>query len=643
MQIIIEKLIAKNFKGIKNLEINFFNRTCIYGQNGSGKTSIADVVNWVLFGKDSSGSAKFDIRPQDENGKQIDFIEIYAYLSLLVDGKRLEIEKMQNQNWVTKRGQEQQEFSGNENSYIVNTIPKKEAEFKKFMDGIVSESIFKFASNPGAFMSLPSKDRRKTLFELVANIDNATVAQTDKKLLPVLPLLEEFTLEEVVGRDKKAIAGYTQELKELPIRIDEQSALIVERDYSETEKEIKGLEEKLLSLSEIGQESTEVYEKISTLRNSISDKESQLLAIEKAGKREAEEFNRKASEELASAKKDFTRAEENVKEEKSRLERFELSLSEEKAELKKQQEKYSAEKEREFDESSTICPVCGNNFDEDKKAALIGKFENEKEQNLLLINRRGASASERIKSISESIEKSKQNISDLEAELKKCGDRLDEIESNPQEKKVFDPGADYCDIEKEILEMNEQIDVLSESVKDADEMKRQNEEKKRAIREEISSRNKVLAGKQLVADAKKRVAELEEKQREVAQSKANTEKELYLLEEFDKAKVNMLSEKINEHFSVIKWKLFDRQINGGYRDICEPMINGISYSSTLNSGHKILAELDIIKALQEIYDCRVPVFLDNAERVNNYNLPEMGCQFVTMSVSDDESLKIMEG
>ena len=69
-----------------------------------------------------------------------------------------------------------------------------------------------------------------------------------------------------------------------------------------------------------------------------------------------------------------------------------------------------------------------------------------------------------------------------------------------------------------------------------------------------------------------------------------------------------MSEKINSHFKVVKWKLFERQINGGYNEICEPLVKGKSYTTALNSGHKILAELDIIQALQKIYDCQVPVF-----------------------------------
>ena len=85
----------------------------------------------------------------------------------------------------------------------------------------------------------------------------------------------------------------------------------------------------------------------------------------------------------------------------------------------------------------------------------------------------------------------------------------------------------------------------------------------------------------------------------------------YLLELFNKTKVNLLSDKINDHFNIVKWQLFKPMVNGGEEECCEPMVNGKPYTTALNSGHKILAELDIINALQKIYDCQVPVFLDN--------------------------------
>ena len=57
----------KNFKGIKDLEINLNEITNIEGSNASGKTTIFDAYNWLLFGKNSQNQSVFEIKTTKEN------------------------------------------------------------------------------------------------------------------------------------------------------------------------------------------------------------------------------------------------------------------------------------------------------------------------------------------------------------------------------------------------------------------------------------------------------------------------------------------------------------------------------------------------------------------------------------------------
>ena len=61
---------------------------------------------------------------------------------------------------------------------------------------------------------------------------------------------------------------------------------------------------------------------------------------------------------------------------------------------------------------------------------------------------------------------------------------------------------------------------------------------------------------------------------------------------------------------------------------------------SLNIGHRIIAGLQIIKALQKLYGAYLPIFTDNAESVNDFNLPDMDCQLIKLKVSDDKDLRI---
>ena len=75
---------------------------------------------------------------------------------------------------------------------------------------------------------------------------------------------------------------------------------------------------------------------------------------------------------------------------------------------------------------------------------------------------------------------------------------------------------------------------------------------------------------------------------------------------------------INSHFKIVKWKLFDLQVNGGINDCCEATVGGVDYSTNLNSAAKINAGLDIINAVSGVMDVSVPIWIDNAESVVNF-------------------------
>lgn len=76
MEIKLLKLSLKNFKGIKELVINFAGRnTNIYGKNATGKTTIFDAFKWLFFDKDSNDKKDFNIKTLDKDNNPIHFLE----------------------------------------------------------------------------------------------------------------------------------------------------------------------------------------------------------------------------------------------------------------------------------------------------------------------------------------------------------------------------------------------------------------------------------------------------------------------------------------------------------------------------------------------------------------------------------------
>ena len=642
MRMFLKKISIQNFKGCRERQIDFGNRTAIKGVNGSGKTTVADAVMWVLFNKDSSGATTFDIRPKDSLNNDIDFIDIRVELVLDVDGREITLVKTQKQNWVKKRGAEEQTFQGNTNLYEINTIPKSEKEFKAYIEELVPEEVFKFASNTNAFMAQKPADRRKTLFQLVSDMTDADVLATDPKFQPLAEQLSQFTSEEILSRDKKALSENKKKLQEIPARIDEVSKSIVEQDYSEAERKLQELREQLAAVEDDTSDAP-VYEEVNRLKVEIAKHKGKLQEIE----REANSENNRKRSEIQQKIIDtdqqisfISRAKQNVE---CDIELLEKNIPQSERHLADLGERYKAEKAKEISAEVNICPTCHREYEEEDKEKILADFQAEKAKQLYQINIKGKSVATSLKKDKEELEKCKNQLFEYELQVKELSrlktELQNELETIPVSVDLLG-NAEYQAVQKELKTAEENLNNALELTKDAEAKKRLVRDQKLSIQTQIDSVNRILAGKQAVANAKARVEELKEEQKRISQDIANTEKEIYLLEEFSKAKVNLLSDRINAHFKVVKWKLFERQINGGYNPVCEPLVNGQAYSSALNSGHKILAELDIIQALQRIYDVSVPVFLDNAERINDFNIPDMDCQLITLSVTEDPILKV---
>ena len=96
---------------------------------------------------------------------------------------------------------------------------------------------------------------------------------------------------------------------------------------------------------------------------------------------------------------------------------------------------------------------------------------------------------------------------------------------------------------------------------------------------------------------------------------------------------------INSKFANVRFKMFNQQLNGGIAETCEMTWDGVPYSD-LNNGHRIVAGLEVIKALQELYGLAPFLVIDNAESINDYNLPKMQNQVILLKVTDDKKMTI---
>ena len=675
MKVTIKSIHIENFKGIKELDVKFSEKTKISGQNAAGKTTIFDAFTWLLFNKNSAGDEKFNVRPLNKEGTRIDNVEIKVVSIMDVDGKEVELSKVQKQNWVKKRGTDTAVLQGNVNSFEIDGYPKSEADFKAYVSELAqSEEMFKMLTNPQYFSSLKWKDQRDILMKLVSDISDVELAKTDDKYAPLLPELEKApSTDDIRAKFSKALTEGKKKQAEIPVRIDEAMKSKVDVDVAEQELAKADLERKI----------KEIDGKIKNAGNATEElkREEMQLQFDMSGimqtmNRDMKNRRSEIESDLCGCKNELDYFASTISLKEKQIYDNEKAITDADIERKRLGEEYNAEKAKAFDESvyqfdeakwifdesSTVCSLCGQTLPEEKIEQLKADFESRKEKakedaeeklkeerlkfgndKNVKLNRLITIGTEKKNLIAELTEENTNLQAEIEALKKQEQDAIAKKESLSKTLSKIPEEADYSQNEEYVrlkaryYEVLAEIEKMNANGEDAAVESLKSEKEELQVRlDEVKS---TIAKASMNVDIDERIGQLQEEQKEIGQKVADQEQILYLLEEFIRFKLDKVSETINSHFKTVKFKLFDMQLNGGMKDCCECTVNGVPYS-TLNSGHRIVAGLDIIRSLSELYGVSVPIFVDNAESLNEFNVPDKDTQLILLSVSEEKKLKV---
>lgn len=672
---ILKSIHMENFKGIKSLDANFSNKTNIKGQNAAGKTTIFDAFTWLLFNKNSAGEEKFNVRPLDKDGNRIDNVEIKVVAVLDADGKEVELSKTQKQNWVKKRGTDTVTLQGNVNSFEIDGYPKREADFNDYVSGLAqSEEMFKMLTNPQYFSSLKWKDQRDILMKLVAGVSDVELAKTDSKYAPLINELEKASsTDDIRAKFSKALSEWKKKQSEIPVRIDEAEKSKVDVDVAEQELLKADLERKIEAVDDrMENAGTE----IGRLRGKEMQLQFDMSGIMQVMNDELSAKRRGLDSAKDDATREFNDLHNQIQSAENQIKANEKTISDTDAERKNLGVEYNAEFSKafdempylfdeskwKFDESTTVCSLCGQKLPQDKIESLKADFEQKKADakaraTKQLEDARKAFDDAKGAKLKGLIDKGNACKADIERLTKENAKLQEDIVAlKEQESKALAKQNDYAKQLSEIpaeadYSQNEEYaklkarhnEVLAEIEKlesdGADQIVNDLKAEKSDLQSQLDEVNKIIAKASMNVEIDERIAQLQAEQKEIGQKVADQEQMLYLLEEFIRFKLNKVSESINSHFKTVNFKLFEMQLNGGMKDCCECTVNGVPYS-TLNSGHRIVAGLDIIRSLSELYGVSVPIFVDNAESLNEFNVPDMDAQLILLSVSEDKQLKV---
>lgn len=623
MQIILKELHLQNFKGIKDLKINFLEGVnTIQGKNATGKTTIFDAYMWLLWGTDSLDRTDFGIKTYTDDGDTLHGVEHTVTGVIGADGQEIKLQKIYKEVWTKKRGAAEAERTGNTTDYFINDVPLKMKDYTDRISSLISKDDFKLLSNPLHFSSnLSWKDRREVLFQSFGSVTDDEIIQANPDLKDLN--LDNYSIDEIAAMNKATRSKLNNERKELPVRIDELTKSKKDYDYEALEfqrrflqptlegvvKEIQGIAKNSTELKATQDQIQKLYDE----KNAIEEQTNTeyLKAYDEYSKVQMQIKEQQNKVELAKQK-------ELAKE--KRLEMLDHEIQEHEKSLEYLREEWISKNEEEFDQDTLKCPTCGQSYPQEKAQELQEVFNLNKSAALEKITKKASEVKEKLHEV-------KEKKTEISAETQ-TAIVFKEIEPLPKPAKTY-PDR-YYQIDEEIKNISQSEKIGSRDVKDL-------EHRKASIENEIRELDVKLASREENKLIGERIEKYKEREKETARQYEEAERMLYLVEEYLKTKAELVSKSINSHFKDIEFKLFDVQENGGISETCEPLIDGVPYSDA-NNAAKINAGLEVIKVLSEIKGLSVPIFIDNAESVNN--VLETENQQVRLVVSQDEELKI---
>lgn len=630
-KLILSKLHIRDFKKINDLEIDFAQQTTIAGTNGVGKSTIFDAYTWLLYGKNSHDQQDFSIKRLDENGNVIHNLVASVRGVFILDSDVIELERRYKEKWQKKRGNEHEELTGHTTEYFIDQIPKSKSEFDTYVKGMISDTIAKVISSPLYFNEkMKWQERREILTSIAGDTTPEDVLnfapaefKSANELLALLEARKSLTDE------KTRIASERKRLKEqldgIAPKIEELTSMTV------TELDATELNAKKAELNaakeQINKQLDDIAEQNKAEQQKVIDSNNQLYKWQ-------DEYT-KAKRELLKDHNDRAQAYEKRKAElRLEIQKIEFALSENgsaenqnEANFRvltnlhaKLKEKYQAEKDKQFIFVSENCPCCQRPMESNEQEQLE-RFNLAKANAIKQIVAEAQDVKVKMTECVAVLEVCRKKQANLAAQLSAKETYLKEVESSFV---VEQEPSDTPDM----VALKKAIDTHKPYTPEAvcnNALKQEREQLDEQIKEVEAS----LAKLSHISDITKRIYILSENKRALSQQIASLERVAFQIDAYEKAHIELVESRVNAKFAIVKWKMFDEQINGGLAPTCEATVNGTPYND-LNTAMKINAGLDVINALNYHFGMFAPVFIDARESI--VDIIETDCQVISLQV-----------
>lgn len=651
MEIKFKKIRIRNFRGLVSFEANLEGRSVrISGANGLGKSSVADAITWVLFGKDSRRRTAFPIDPVDDAGRIIHNLDVSVELEMLIDGQPTTLRRRRQEKWVQKRGMTTEQLDGHQTTCYIDGRPLPSSDFSSHVDTIVKEELFRALTTPDYFPSLPMDQQYRLLVKIVGTRTLAEIAAKDEEAMKVVDELGQRSLDQYRQGLSYDLQRTRKELETIPVRLSEVQGFIEQvkakgADGKTAQRHAKGIEEKLRQVTQEIDSMAGVVRaenaRYNDQRAYIQQLRQQRAAIEdriEKQNREARTLHQslvcKAKEELEATEERHTAAKTMLGLHERRLKDLEQQLEDFRSrweEVERLSFSWNAEE--------AVCPTCGQPLPQDqaeqKRVEAEMRFNERKMRQQDALDEEGkklAASKQRLQDLSAA---AREEMATAERLMPEARERLSKAEAEPIEQADYHDASDWQRLTAEIDQRVKELEQTTQA---------QEPPQLAALRTEEEGYRKELRLLQQTIDRSKQIDEYIRREKELQKWRttlsgdvARMQTRLEAAERLQLMEANDLQQRVNDLFPSVRFRLSRELLNGREVGHCELSVDGVPYSG-LSTSERINAGLELINALARHYNIVAPIVIDNAEAVNKV-APTLGQQ-ILLEVSPAKKLSV---
>lgn len=659
----LNEVLISNFRNIGRAGYELEHINVFTGPNKRGKTNTIEAVYWALADYLLDGSSDFiSLKPHD-NPKEVVSVE------LIFD--TFTFKKTYCEHWTKTRGSSEVLMTGHDTEYFIDDVKYSVSEGRKMLLDKLGVGDIKTNSKIDIVRSIldpyylaqnvPWKDRRSFIIDLVGDVDDLTVLNSNVNYtiikddlikyafnLPNLTKLYKQSIKnnaDEIEKNMNVIGGYKQiedvdptDLKhaqQLIEDIENEIAVLRTQGVSTVNPNIAKLEKAHLEaqqeyIDSANSDRAELQKLNAGINEKIQAKESLLNATKK-------QYNELIDSNNAAKRNAF-----EVEQNKARIEEQIKTKTARKQELVNQWHEVT---NSEYVSSIVprACKHCGGVLNDDELDAHKSNWETNKANKIADIEKAGTAIKLEIENLKLELEKVQSvvvpDVKTLEAkedkvnrEIKALNDDLDLLRKSLQLEYVS-PATEALIVKGKGIKasLDTERSVKTENITDNLITQKQSEK---------AVHNQVIATHNAWLTIQTKIKEVEDLISTAQNTQVTSESKLMMLEEFIKTKLSLLKNNVASVFGDLEFVLVETNIKeGSYNEVCFPLIVGKQTPFERGSGsEKIITGTYIIECVKRAKQLKdLPIIFDEIDKLDTNTIAtelKTNSQIISTKVDD---------